>query len=192
MACKIMSIKKSMQSGGWTLLEMMIAVTIFTIASAAVGSAYLFGLRSFQALSNYSILDQQNRNAMDKLTREVRQARWVEAKTDDTLILKDGNYDSITYKFNGDSQQLVRTAKGNTTVMLENCSLIKFVMATRVPNTNVNDANFYTDYYETSDMNEAKVINLSWKTRRELPNGVGQSENIQTARIVIRKQKLFQ
>ena len=192
MAYKIMSIKKSIRAGGWTLLEMMIAVTIFGIAGAAVGSAYLFGLRSFQALSNYSILDQQNRTAMDKLTREVRQARWVESKTDDTLILKDGNYDSITYKFNNDTQQLVRTANGNTTVMLDNCSLIKFVMATRVPNTNVNDANFYTDYYETSDMNEAKVINLSWKTRRELPNGVMQSENVQTARIVIRKQKLFQ
>lgn len=171
---------------------MMIAVTIFSIAGAAVGSAYLFGLRSFQALSNYSVLDQQNRTAMDKLTREIRQARWVETKTDDTLVLKDGNYDSITYKFKGDTQQLTRTVNGETTVLLNDCSLIKFVMATRVPNTNINDAQFYTDYYATSDKNEAKVINLSWKTRRELPSGVGQSENIQTARIVIRKQKLYQ
>jgi prepilin-type N-terminal cleavage/methylation domain-containing protein len=188
-----MSIKLFKRTGGWTLLEMMIAVTIFSIAGAAVGSAYLFGLRSFQALSNYSILDQQNRKALDILTREVRQARRVEFKNDDTLVLKDGNYDTITYKFDSNTDQFTRTMNMNTEVLLEDCSLIKFVMATRVPNTNVlNDANFYTDYYETSDVNEAKVLNLTWKTRRELPNGVGQSENIQTARIVVRKQNLYQ
>jgi len=65
-------------------------------------------------------------------------------------------------------------------------------MATRVPNTNINDQAYYTDIYATSDVNMAKVVNLSWKTRHELPGGVGQSENIQTARIVIRKQKLDQ
>lgn len=188
-----MSIKSSIKQGGWTLVEMMIAVSIFTIAGAAVGSAYMYGLRGFQALSNYSELDAQNRNALDLLTREVRQARRIESKSDDTLVLKDGNYDLITYKFNGTTEQLTRTLNGKTTVLLDDCSLIKFVMATRVPNTNlVNDSNFYTDYYETSDVNEAKVINLSWKTRRVMPNGVGQSEKIQTARIVIRKQNLYQ
>jgi len=188
-----MCIKTSIRKGGWTLLEMMIAVTIFTIAGAAVGSAYMFGLRSFQALSNYSELDQQNRVALDQLTREVRQARRVELKNDDSLVLRDGNYDQITYKFNGTTEQLTRTRNGKTTVLLEDCSLIKFVMATRVPNTNlVNDANFYTDYYETSDEDQAKVINLSWKTRRTLPGGAGQTEDIQTARIVIRKQDLYQ
>jgi hypothetical protein len=33
-----------------------------------------------------------------------------------------------------------------------------------------------------------KVVQLSWKTARTLPNGLINSENIQTARIVIRKQ----
>ena len=34
-----------------------------------------------------------------------------------------------------------------------------------------------------------KVIQLTWRTSMTLPNGVGNSENIQTARIVIRKQQ---
>jgi hypothetical protein len=33
---------------------------------------------------------------------------------------------------------------------------------------------------------------LTWKTSRSLPGGLINSENIQTARIVIRKQKLQQ
>ena len=171
---------------------MMIGVAIFSIAGAAMATAYVFSLRSFQALSNYSILDQQNREAMDQLTREIRQAWYVSAKDDHSLTLVDGSRRAVIYNFSPYTQQLTRTANGATTVLLNNCSLINFTMATRVPNTNVNDFNYYTDIYTTADINEAKVMNLSWKTRRELPGGVGQSENIQTARIVIRKQKLEQ
>jgi len=188
-----MSFKKSIKKGGWTLLEMMIAMTIFTIAGAAVGSAYMFSLRSFQALSNYSILDQQNRSAMDRLTREVRQAWSINSKSSNSLVLVDGYGKYVTFLFNPTTKQLTRTQQGGaTTVLLEDCDLINFTMATRVPNTNVNDYNFYTDIYKTDSANHAKVVNLSWKTRRALPNGVGQSENIQTARIVIRKQQLDQ
>jgi len=187
-----MFIKRNSRKRGWTLLEMMIGVAIFSIAGGAMATAYVFSLRSFQALSNYSVLDQQNREAMDKLTREVRQAWHISAKDANSLTLVDGSLKPITYTFNRYTQQLTRTVDGQSSVLLENCSLINFTLATRVPNTNVNDQNYYTDIYQTDDVNEAKVVNLSWKTRRELPGGVGQSENIQTARIVIRKQKLEQ
>ena len=189
---KTMFIKRANKRSGWTLVEVMIAMAIFSIAGGAVATAYVFGLRSFQALSNYSILDQQNREAMDLLTREVRQAWYVSSKDTNSLTLVDGNRRTVTYNFSSLAQQLTRTVNGRTTVLLDDCSLINFTMATRVPNTNVNDQNYYTDIYQTTNINEAKVINLSWKTRRELPGGVGQSENIQTARIVIRKQKLVQ
>lgn len=187
-----MFIKRTSKRAAWTLLELMLGVAIFSIAGGAMATAYVFGLRSFQALSNYSILDQQNREAMDLLTREVRQAWYVSAKDNNSLTLVDGNRKTVTYTFSPSAKKLIRSINGVNEVLLNDCSLINFTMATRVPNTNVNDQNYYTDIYKTSDINEAKVINLSWKTRRELPGGVGQSENIQTARIVIRKQKLDQ
>jgi len=187
-----MFIKRLTKKSGWTLLEVMIGVAIFSIAGAAMATAYVFSLRSFQALSNYSILDQQNRQAMDLLTREVRQAWHVSNKGSNSLTLVDGSTATVTYTFNPRTQQLIRDSNGVAKVLLNNCSLINFTMATRVPNTNVNDQNYFTDIYKTTDINEAKVVNLSWKTRRELPGGVGQSENIQTARIVIRKQKMSQ
>ena len=65
-----MFIKLKQRVGAWTLLEMMISVAVFGIAGGAVASAYVFSLRSFQALSNYAILDQQNREAIDRITRE--------------------------------------------------------------------------------------------------------------------------
>jgi len=187
-----MFIKRNSKRSGWTLLEIMIGVAIFSIASAAMATAYVFSLRSFQAMSNYSILDMQNRVAMDKLTREVRQAWSISARNTNSLTLVDGNGNYVTYTFNPNTKQLIRNDNGMRTVLLDDCDLINFTMATRVPNTNINDFHYYTDLYKTSDINQAKVINLSWKTKRTLPGGVAQSENIQTARIVIRKQQMEQ
>lgn len=183
-----MFIKKPNRRGGWTLLEMMIAVTVFSIAGAAVGATYLFGIRSFQAISNYAQLDQQNREAMDLLTREIRQANSVTAYQNGAnsyLTLVDGNRVPITYTFNGTTRQFIRTSNGVPRVLLEDCSLLSFNLGMRPPNTNFG-------YFPTTNVNLAKIVDLTWRTSRELPGGVINSENIQTARIVIRKQKVQQ
>jgi type II secretory pathway pseudopilin PulG len=179
-----MCIKRTSKRAGWTLLEMMLAVGIFSLASAAICTAYVFSLRSFQGLSNYAVLDQQNRQAMDLLTREIRQANCVTSySTNGSLTLLDGNGQTVTYSFNPTTRQFLRTAAGSTTVLLNDCSLIKFQMGMRPPNTNYG-------YFPATNVNVAKMIDISWKTGRSLPGGVANTENIQTARIVIRKQKV--
>lgn len=180
-----------------TLIEVMIAMTVFTIAGGAVMTAYVFGLRSFQALSNYAQLDQQNREAMDKLSREVRQSIAVTGRSTNSNsslrllvgVNASGQNTNVTYNFNGKS--MTRTLTLNTTVigpvqtMLTNCTLVHFNLCMRPPNTNFG-------YFKTDDLGEAKMVDLTWKTSRSLPGGVQNTENIQTARIVIRKQRLAQ
>ena len=172
-----------------TLVEVMIAMSVFTIAGGAVMSAYVFGLRSFQALSNYSQLDQQNREAMDRLSREIRQANSVftfnNSSNNSSLTIVDGFMKNVTYSFNASTKQMLRTREGVQEVVLEDCSLINFHLGMRPPNTNYG-------YYPTTSPNLAKIVDLTWKTSRALPGGVKNTENIQTARIVIRKQKLSQ
>lgn len=185
-----MFIKPTKRTGAWTLLEMMIGVAIFSIVGGAVGSAYVFSLRSFQALSNYAVLDQQNREAVDRITREVRQANSVYSFDNYlsrklVLVSGDTNRSQITYTFNRYTQQLTRTQNGKSSVLLDDCSLINFNLGMRPPNTNYG-------YYPTMDVNQAKIVDLTWKTSRSLPGSVVNSENIQTARIVIRKQKVQQ
>ena len=185
---KTMFIKRGNRTRGWTLLEMMIGVAVFSIAGAAISTAYVFSLRSFQALSNYSILDQQNREAVDLITREVRQANWVSSFNNTLnrqLVLVDGDRNTVTYTFNRYTQQLTRTKNGQTQVLLNDCSLINFNLGMRPPSDNFG-------YYPTVDVNKAKIVDLTWKTSRMLPGSVVNSENIQTARIVIRKQQVRQ
>src|SRR5437660_10798139 len=61
----------------WSLLEMMVAMGIFSMAGLAMMSLYIFSSRSLVSLSNYAVLDQYNRQAMDTLTSEIREATQV-------------------------------------------------------------------------------------------------------------------
>ena len=65
----------------WTLVEMMVVVAIFSICGIALASFSMFGARSFAVLSNYAILDKANRQAMDQLTSEIRNAQKVTSYT---------------------------------------------------------------------------------------------------------------
>jgi hypothetical protein len=173
----------------WTLLEMMFAVATFSIAGAAVASAYIFSLRSFQAVSNYAVLDQDNREAMDRITREIRSARAVVFHTNsDTfsmLTVKDAGYNDISYTFDFPNRQLKRTSPAGTKVMLDNCHLLKFNLGTRAPGAGFT-------YTNATRLDQAKLVDLTWKTYRTLPGGVTNSEYIQTAKIAIRKHKISQ
>jgi type II secretory pathway pseudopilin PulG len=183
-----MFIKRTSRRAAMTLVEVMIAMTVFTIAGGAVMTSYVFGLRSFQALSNYAQLDQQNREAMDTLSREVRQANSVftfQNGANSSMTIVDGNMQNVTYSFNGTAKTMTRTKGVSSEVILRDCSLIKFNLGMRPPNTNYG-------YFPTTNINVAKVVDLTWKTSRLLPGGVANTENIQTARIVIRKQKVSQ
>ena len=184
-----MYIKRLKRVVGWTLLEMMIGMAVFTISGAAVGSVYMFSLRSFQSLSNYSVLDGQNREALDIISRELREAKSISSFDNylqNKLVFVDGNNKTVTYQFNRYSKTLTRSSGSINTVLLTNCSLINFRLGTRAVSTN------YV-YDPTSDPDHAKIIDLTWKTSKSLLNNrITQSENVQTARIVIRKQALQQ
>lgn len=181
------STTRSLQA--WTLLEMMFAMAIFSIAGGAVATAYVFSLRSFQAVSNYAILDQDNREAMDRITKEIRAARAVVEHTNSTtfskLTIKNSSYADITYTFDYPNRQLKRTSNGVTQVMLDDCYLLKFNLGTRAPGEGFT-------YAPTTDIDKAKLVDLTWKTYRTLPGAVTNSEYIQTAKIAIRKHKISQ
>jgi len=172
---------------------MMVAVAIFSIAAAAASTAYLFSMRSFQSLSNYSSLDNQNRQTMNRMTRELREAYSISQLTNTPsaswVTFIDGNsLKEVQYLFKNDLHQLVRISNNVTTgILLTHCDLVKFNMGTRAPSTN----NAFS-YQPTSDPNHGKMIDMSWKSYRIIGKNITNSENIQTARILMRKQGISQ
>src|SRR5688572_17603622 len=97
-----MSIKPALKAcrAAFTLVEITIAVVVFSITALALATILLFSVRSFAALANYSSLEQANRSAMDLVTREIRQARAVVNVSTNSITVIDGDGSSITYFFN--------------------------------------------------------------------------------------------
>ncbi len=190
-----MSIKPAPQQArsGWTLIEMMMGVLVFAIASLALAMIFIFSVRSYAAMANYAVLDQYNRQAMDQLTYEMRQARQVvdysSNSTTSSLSITNGGGLYVTYTFDANKQRVTRTASdGSFKVLLTNCNLLNFGLYMRPPTNGTFDV--YPVDLTTNWQQMVKVVQLSWKTSMTIsPTSQVNSEDIQTARIVIRKQQ---
>lgn len=177
---------RKQRSGGFTLVEMLVATGLFSIAGLALGSLYLFATTSFAAMVNYADLDKINRLAMDSLSKEIRGAQAVTGATGNTITLVNGDGLSVTYSFNPSSGKLIRSASdGSTKTLLGDCTLLAFNLYQRNP------VGGTYDIYPAATNNlsqTVKVVSLTWKASRKMPRGNAISENIQTARVVLRKQ----
>lgn len=184
----------------FTLMEVLIASTLFGIAGLALGSIYLYSTRTFGALANYATLDQNNRNAMDRMTKEIRECMQVIGVDTDTngnnyaihIINTDG--DNVTYSFDSGNQTLTRTDIPNgskvqlpTQVMVPNCQVLSFTVGQRTPD----NTNF--DTYPWNPGASIQVLDMTWKAWKRIPGTeVGTSEEIQTAHVVVRNQHFVQ
>ena len=177
----------------FTLVEMMMAAGVFSIAGAALMTIFMFSVRSFASMSNYAVLDQYNRQAMDQLTYELRQAQQVVSyssnATSSSLGIVNGSGLNVSYIFDGANQQVRRTASdGSSKVLLTNCNLLAFGLFMRPPTNGTFDV--YPVNMTTNWQQLVKVVQLSWKASMSVcPTTIVNSEDIQTARIVIRKQQ---
>ncbi|HEV2207435.1 MAG TPA: hypothetical protein VG167_01585 [Verrucomicrobiae bacterium] len=183
----------SQPARAWTLLEMMLAVGVFGISSLALASIFLFSVRSYAALANYAVLDQYNRQAMDQVTYEIRQAQQITGyssnSTSSSLTMVNGAGLTVSYTFDAAHQQVRRTASdGSFKVLLTNCNLLSFGLYMRPPTNGTFDV--YPVDMGTNWQSTVKVVQLTWKTAMSIcPTALVNSEDIQTARIVIRKQQ---
>ncbi|HLX73032.1 MAG TPA: prepilin-type N-terminal cleavage/methylation domain-containing protein [Verrucomicrobiae bacterium] len=178
-----MSINLRKSQAAFTLIETMISATLFAITLGIVLTVYLYSSRTFAILANYAQLDQNNRTALDTMTRELRSAQIVVTNTQNsiTFINKDGQ--SVQYAFSPLTHELMKSVNGAPgTVLLTNCSLLNFNLGIRVP------TNF--DFYpwpSNEPSSEVKAVQLSWKAQSQV-SGIANSvsEDVQTAKIVIR------
>ena len=178
----------------FTLTEVLVASAILGIVGAAICSVYMTTTRTFVSLANYAQLDQINRNAMDYLTREIRQAREVVSVTTNAngkiISVALVNFDGYTvnYTFDSMGQRFTRWASdgSGTKTLLSNCKLLQFNVYQRTAVTNSFD-----EYPQIGANDSIQVVQLTWQASKTALGGIANSENIQTARVVIRNQHKF-
>jgi hypothetical protein len=185
MVCKTTFSKAALgrrDAAGFALVEALYSLGVTGLVLAALASVMMLSGRNFAALSNYVDLDDKNRVAIDQLTRDVRGANRVTSCTATVLTLEDADALPLTYTYDSATKTLSRTKSPNTSVLLHDCESFAFHMCQRTPI----EGKF--DLHPTSDASLCKVINVSWLCSRTILGIRANTESVQTARIVIRKQ----
>ena len=167
---------------GFTLIEMMFSVGITVLCLITLGAFFVFCSHSFATLFNYVDLDDVNRIAIDQLTRDVRQSNNVKSFTTNQLVLTDYDLADLSYTYDPTARTFTRAKNGESTVLLTQCDRLSFAICQRNP------VNGQYNVYPAADATTAKVINVTWSCSRKIFGIKEDTESVQTARIVIRKQ----
>jgi len=181
---------------GLTLPEMMVAVALSSMLLASAASLWLFGSRSFAAMGNYTDLDARSRNALDQMSRDVRQATQVTAfqrsgTTKWFTVTNTALGTGVTYTWNATPRTLVCQKSGQTEqVYLTECDRWDFELYQRAPQKGGNYV-FWpaTNAAGAYDLSICKLINTSWKCSRTILGSKVNTESVQTAQIVLRNKQ---
>jgi prepilin-type N-terminal cleavage/methylation domain-containing protein len=175
---------------GVTLVELMVAIAIGGVVLTVVAALTVFGARSFAALGNYSVLDQQSRQGIDLMTREIRQATAL-VRTNASpigLVFTNANKGiTVTYSWDPAARELVAkySNEGDERVLLTGCDDWEFSLWQRTPYPNLTNV-----FYPATSAGLCKLVNMTWKCSRTVGGTqLLNTETIQTAQIVLRNQK---
>lgn len=167
---------------GFTLVEFLITLAVGSIIFLAVAVLGIYAGRSFAGLANYTDLDARSRNALDRLTRDVRQVNRLTGSTATSLTFEDADGAALQYSYAPNARTLTRTKGGVQEILLTECDELTFAIYQRNPIGGT------YDQFPTGSTATTKLINVNWKCSRRILGTRMNTESVQTAKIVIRKQ----
>jgi len=167
---------------GFKLAEFLVALAVGSLIFLAVAVLGLYAGRSFVGLVNYTDLDSKSRNALDHLTRDVRQVKKLSSNTINSLTFEDADGKPLEYVYSPLRKTLSRVKAGVSQVLLTDCEQLAFSIYQRNPIGGT------YDQYPAAAPATTKLINVTWKCSRNILGTTMNTENVQTAKVVIRKQ----
>ena len=159
----------------------MLGSALGTLVFAVIGSLSFFSSRSYVALVNYVDLENYSRTALDTMSAEIRQANNLASYNATNLTFTDFDGVLLQYDYNASAGTLSRIKSGQTKVLLTGCDTLTFGVFQRNPTNNYN-------VVTTTNAALCKLVQLNWKCSRTIFAARVNTESVQSAKIVIRKQ----
>jgi prepilin-type N-terminal cleavage/methylation domain-containing protein len=169
---------------GFTLIETMVSVGIASIAIVVLASLSYYSARSFSAMANYVDLDFKSRIALDVMSKEIRQTRRLLEHTKTSLTFEDADGSKLKYEYDSKERTLTRIKDGvpDAEPLLTECDSLSFSIFQRNP------VGGTYDQYPTATASTCKLVQLNWTCSRQILGEKVNTESVQSAKIVIRKQ----
>jgi Tfp pilus assembly protein PilW len=169
-----------------TLVELLVATAISGVVLIVVSSLTFYSARSFAALTNYVDLDQRSRNALDTMISDIRQADALSSFTPTRVQFFGTSPAAYTLIYNYDpaTKRLTKTLNGVSTVLLTECQALEFKIFQR--NGIAGTPDLVPAQASRPDL--VKAVQLTWTCSRDILGKKANTESVQSARVVIRKQ----
>ncbi len=148
----------------------------FTLVELMVASA----LRSFVAMANYTEMNQRSQLALDKMSKEIRQARQLTAFSTNSLTFANADGNPLSFTYTPNTRRLERVSEGQTNTLLSDCDSLQFSIYQHTMKSNSFDC------YDVVTVADARVIQMNWKSSRDILGKKATTESVQSAKIVIR------
>lgn len=176
-----------------SLVEMAVTLGVAAIALVILGLLSLYGLRSFTVMGNFADLDERGRLAVDRVSRDLRQATGVlnykMGPDRKTLVLTNALAGTaISYVWDGDTRTLTCEETGESpAVCLSDCESW--------------NPSFFQDQPQTSagltllpatngsgqlDLKLARVVRMTWQCSRRVTGVPAAIESAPSLQIVLR------
>ena len=181
MDCKTTSIKPRRRAA-FTLVEALMSIGIGSLVMLAVCCFTLYTAKAFSGMSNYVDLEQKSQKAIDILTRDIRQVNQLLSNTTNTLVFEDSDGVNLSFSYDPTARTLTRSKAGANDVLLRECDFLSFGIFQRTP------INGTYDQYPTAVPATCKLVQVSWICSRKILGSVVNTESVQTAKIIIRKE----
>ena len=163
---------------GFTLVEMLITTAITLLVAAVISILYFYSSRTFLTLNNYTEMCQRSQLALDKMSKDIRQAKQVTGFTTNGISFTDRDGNSLQFIYtNG---VLNRISGGKTTTYLTNCDSLSFWIYQHTPGSNTFEC------YAPATLADARVIQITWVCSRSIMGKKTTTESTESAQIALR------
>jgi Tfp pilus assembly protein PilW len=172
-------------SPGFTLIELMITVVISVFVIASILTLVVISMQNYVATANYVRMNDQSRNVMDHISREIRNASIFVSATPNTslVLINTNNNATISITYNSSAQTLTLTTNQVTLATLTSCSNFTFQLYDhRTATTNDSFSN------QTTDLNACKAISLSWICQQHITGSKLSTQIAQAAQVMLRNK----
>ncbi len=166
---------------GMTLPEVMVATVVGFLILMVMGQVFLTSAFSFAAIGNYVSMDRDSRNALDHMTREIRQAGDLLefSPTHLKFALQGATNSFLIYNWDGQTCHLTESKSGESAgkVLLSECDQFAFSLRNSL-------------FAPTTVVSEGKGISVAWKCSRTILGNRTTSEDMAQALIIMRNKPL--
>src|SRR5262245_3128437 len=106
---------------GLSLMELLMALGLTGILLLVIVALAIATGRSLAEMFNYVDLDHSNRIAIDVMSRDVRQVRYLSAYNTNSISFVDKDLTTLSYVYSPSARMLTRVKGGQTNTLLEDC-----------------------------------------------------------------------